>query len=125
MRHAVEVRHDSFRSPDFIALLREHGVVAVTAADSDYPQIVDAIAPFAYARIMGTQATEELGYSDAALEIWARRARDWASGAAPEGLDCVEPQRAHGKPRDVFLYVISGHKVRNPAAAMSLIRRLG
>lgn len=125
LRHAVEVRHDSFRSPDFIALLREHGVVAVTAADSDYPQIVDAIAPFAYARIMGTQATEELGYSDAALEIWARRARDWAFGAAPEGLDCVEPQRAHGKPRDVFLYVISGHKVRNPAAAMSLIRRLG
>ena len=28
-------------------------------------------------------------------------------------------------PRDVFLYVISGFKPRNPAAAMALIDRLG
>ena len=26
LRHVVEVRHDSFRSPDFIALVRKHGV---------------------------------------------------------------------------------------------------
>jgi uncharacterized protein YecE (DUF72 family) len=125
LRHAVEVRHDSFRSPDFIALAREHGVAVVIAADSAYPQIADATAPFVYARIMGTQATNELGYSDAALKLWAARARAWASGAAPDGLDYVEQQRDYGKPRDVYLYVISGEKVRNPAAARSLILRLG
>ena len=124
LRHVVEVRHESFRSPDFIALVRKHGVAVVIAADSAHPQIADTTAPFVYARIMGTRPTEELGYSNAALDLWAARARAWASGAAPAGLDYVEPQRAHGKPRDVYLYVIGGHKVRNPDAAMSLIRRL-
>jgi len=124
LRHAVEVRHGSFRSPDFITLARQHGVAVVVAADSDYSQIADATAPFVYARIMGTTAKHELGYSDAALSLWAARARTWATGAAPDGLDYVEPQSASGKPRDVYLYVISGHKVRNPAAAHALIQRL-
>jgi uncharacterized protein YecE (DUF72 family) len=125
LRHVVEVRHDSFRSPDFIALVREHGVAVAIAGDSAYPQIADATAPFVYARIMGTQETEELGYSDAALDIWAARAQAWAAGAAADGLDCVESRRADGKARDVYIYVISGHKVRNPAAAMALLRRFG
>src|ERR1700722_347803 len=110
LRHVVEVRHDSFRSPEFIALAREHGVAVVIAGDSAYPQIADATAPFVYARIMGTQAANDLGYSDAALDVWAERARGWASGAAPDGLDYVEPQCADGKSRDVYLYVIGGAK---------------
>jgi uncharacterized protein YecE (DUF72 family) len=125
LRHVVEVRHESFRCAEFIALTRKHGIGIVIAADSAYPQIADATAPFIYARIMGTRASEESGYSGAALDLWAARARAWASGAAPDGLDYVGPPRADGNPRDVYLYVISGHKVRNPAAAMSLIRRLG
>ncbi len=125
LRHAVEVRHVSFRSPDFIGLAREHEVAVVIAGDSDYPQIADATASFVYARIMGTQAKNELGYSDAALDLWAARARGWASGAAPDGLDYVEPPHAYGKSCVVYLYVISGAKVRNPAAAKSLIMRLG
>jgi uncharacterized protein YecE (DUF72 family) len=123
LRHVVEVRHGSFRSPDFIALAREHGVAVAIAGDSTYPQIADATAPFVYARIMGTKETEELGYSDAVLDLWAARARAWASGTSADGLDCVEPRRADGKARDVYLYVISGHKVHNPAAAMALLRR--
>jgi uncharacterized protein YecE (DUF72 family) len=124
LRHVVEVRHESFRSPEFIAMVREHGVGVVLAADSAYPQIADATAPFVYARIMGTKATEASGYSDAALDLWAARARSWASGSVPEGLDCVGPPIAHDQPRDVYVYVISGHKAHNPAAAMSLIHRL-
>jgi uncharacterized protein YecE (DUF72 family) len=125
LRHVVEVRHESFRCSDFIALVREHGVAVAIAAESEYPQIADPTAPFVYARIMGTQDTAELGYSDAALDLWAARARAWACGAAVDGLDCVEPRSADGKARDVYMYVISGHKVRNPAAAMALLRRLG
>ncbi|HEY1313222.1 MAG TPA: DUF72 domain-containing protein [Steroidobacteraceae bacterium] len=124
LRHVVEVRHDSFRSADFIALLREYGVAVVTAGDSSYPQMADATASFVYARIMGTQASEELGYSESALDAWAARARAWATGALPPGLDRVERQSADGKPRDVYLYLISGHKLKNPAAAKSLIGRL-
>jgi uncharacterized protein YecE (DUF72 family) len=125
LRHVVEVRHDSFRSADFIALVREHGVAVAIAADSAYPQIADPTAPFVYTRIMGTKETEEAGYSDAALDLWAARAKAWASGAIMDGLDRIQPQRADRKARDVYLYVISGDKVRNPAAAVALLRRLG
>jgi uncharacterized protein YecE (DUF72 family) len=125
LRHVVEVRHASFRCPDFISLAREHGVAVAIAADSSYPQIADLTAPFVYARIMGTKETADFGYSDTALDLWAARAQAWASGSAVEGLECVAPPCADGKARDVYLYVISGHKVRNPAAAMALLGRLG
>ena len=81
-------------------------------------------APFVYARIMGTRAGEPAGYAPADLDRWAARARALASGAAPEGLEAVVPASADGVARDVFLYVISGHKVANPAAAMALIERV-
>ena len=123
LRHAVELRHGSFRSPDVVAVARQHGVAIVVAADSDYPQIADPTAPFVYARLMGTRETEALGYADAALDLWAARAGAWARGQAPDGLDYAAPAPADGTPRDVYLYVISGHKVRNPAAAMALIER--
>ncbi|CAD5272619.1 conserved hypothetical protein [Bosea sp. 62] len=123
LRHAVEVRHPSFRSPDFVALLREYGVAAITAGDSDFPQVADVTAPFVYARIMGTKEAEALGYPAKQLDAWAGRAKDWAKGGAPDDLELVAPA-AEKTPRDVFLYVISGDKVRNPAAAMALIERV-
>lgn len=125
VRHAVEVRHESFSTPDFVGMAREHGVAIVLAADSDYPQIADITADFVYARIMGTRETETLGYSRSSLNLWARRAKKWASGGMPPGLRTVAPREADAAARDVFLYVISGHKVLNPAAAMALIERVG
>ena len=124
LRHAVEVRHESFRTPGFIALAHKFGVAVVIAGDSSYPQIADLTAPFVYARIMGTKATETNGYSEASLKRWAARAHAWASGSRPDDLDYVEARAGNDEPRDVFLYVISGHKVHNPAAAVSLIKRL-
>src|SRR3974390_1844914 len=96
LRHVVEVRHQSFRTPEFIELVREYGVATVVAGDSKYLQIAAATAPFVYARIMGTTASEARGYSDAALTSWATRARTWAAGGAPEGLEYVEPRPANG-----------------------------
>jgi uncharacterized protein YecE (DUF72 family) len=106
IRHAVEVRHDSFRSPDFTALVRDYDVAIVIADDSQYPHIADLTAPFVYARIMGTNEAEPNGYTDAALGKWADQLHQW------------------GASRDVFLYVISGFKQRNPAAALALIARI-
>jgi uncharacterized protein YecE (DUF72 family) len=123
MRHAVEVRHDSFKTPDFIALARDYDVAVIIAADSDYPQIADITAPFVYLRIMGTTDKEKLGYSNKALDTWAKRAQLWAKGSAPDDLETVT-KPAKKAEREVFLYVISGFKERNPAAAMSLIERL-
>ena len=124
LRHALEVRHESFRCTEFVELARAHAVAIVVAGDSDYPQIVDPTAPFVYARIMGTQAKPKLGYSEPALKTWAERARAWSMGERAAGMDCVATVKADGKLRDVYLYVISGHKVSNPAAAMALIERV-
>jgi uncharacterized protein YecE (DUF72 family) len=124
LRHAVEVRHESFRNVDFIAMLRDHGVAAVVAGDSTYPRIADLTAPFVYARIMGTVEEEPLGYGAPALDRWAARARQWARGEGAEGLEQVGGADPSPTPRDVYLYVISGHKRRNPRAAMALIERL-
>jgi uncharacterized protein YecE (DUF72 family) len=124
LRHVVEVRHPSFRVPEFVELAREHGVAIVVAGDSEYPQIADVTAPFVYARVMGTREGEPLGYAPQALDVWAQRARSWSRGEAAPGLETVTPHpKGHGK-LDVFLYFISGHKVTNPAAAQALIERL-
>jgi uncharacterized protein YecE (DUF72 family) len=124
LRHVVEVRHASFRSEDFVAMAREHGVAVVIAGDSGYPQIADPTASYVYARIMGTREGPELGYPAEDLDRWAARAKAWASGALPQGLEFAGAARSDGRRRDVYLYVISGHKVRNPAAAMALIERV-
>ncbi len=126
IRHVVEVRHESFKHPDFIALAREHGVAAVIAGDSEYPQIADVTAPFVYARIMGTTETEE-------QRLFRRRARSMGEPREDLGRRRLaagsRDRRARAEirraGRDVFLYVISGHKERNPAAAMALIERVG
>lgn len=123
LRHAVEVRHPSFDNPELIAMARAYGIAIIVAGDSDYPQIADPTAGFVYARIMGTAEDQDLGYSPAALDAWAGRTRAWAAGDPADGLEIVAPAPDR-TPREVFLYVISGHKVRNPAAAQALIERL-
>ena len=72
VRHAVEVRHASFRAPEFVALAREHGVAVIAALESDYPQIADVTAPFVYARLMGTRADEPRGLSREAVDALGR-----------------------------------------------------
>ncbi|MDR3408672.1 MAG: DUF72 domain-containing protein [Methylovirgula sp.] len=124
IRHAVEVRHESFRTPDFVALAREHGVAIVLAGDSEFPRIADISADFVYLRIMGTQERPKTGYAGKPLELWAARAETLAAGRVPKDLETIAPLAAK-VPRDVFLYVISGFKENNPRAAQALIERVG
>lgn len=123
LRHAVEVRNFSFRTPEFVDLARAHGVAVVVAGDSEFPMIADVTAPFVYARIMGTKEDEARGYPDEALKTWAERSQTWAHGASPADLATLRPA-AQTAPRDVFLYVISGFKPRNPLAATALIEKV-
>lgn len=123
LRHVVEVRHPSFRTTEFIDLLRAYNVATVVSADGQHPQIADATAPFIYARILGTVEANPLGYGEAQLDQWARRVQIWAAGGRPDGIETLGPP-SPVMARDVYLYVISGHKARNPQAAMALIDRL-
>jgi uncharacterized protein YecE (DUF72 family) len=125
IRHAVEVRHPSFRVPELVEVARAHGVAIVVAGDSEYPQIPDPTAPFVYIRVMGTVEDEAKGYPADALAAWVERARAWADGGVPADLEAVAPSPAEAAGRDVFLYVISGFKTRNPAAAGAMIELLG
>ena len=124
LRHAVEVRHDSFAQPPFVALCRQYGVAIVAGCDSEFPCIADVTADFVYVRAMGTSERETAGYSRIALARWAARAKRWEQGGAPDDPPLLAKAAAKQK-RDVFLFVISGAKARNPAAAQALITALG
>lgn len=107
LRHALDVRNASFDDPAFIELARSRGMAIVHADHPEYPLIDADTADFVYARVMKAQEDLEAGYSDADLDFWAEEAQSWAA----EG-------------RDVYLFFISGAKVRNPAAARAVIDRL-
>ncbi|HEY7662543.1 MAG TPA: DUF72 domain-containing protein [Xanthobacteraceae bacterium] len=124
IRHAVEVRHASFPVPEFIALLRKFSVVPVLADSPKHPLIADVAGDFVYARLERTAEKEKAGYPAPALDLWARRARTWAAGGAPDDLATIAGPPAAASERDVFIYMISGAKVRAPAAARALIERL-
>jgi uncharacterized protein YecE (DUF72 family) len=123
LRHAVQVRHDSFHVPAFVDLCRAANVAIVYAQSPDYPAIADITADFVYARLESTVEEEPAGYSPAALDHWATVAKAWAAGEAPDGLPYFgdPPEET---PRDTFIFMISGAKVRAPAAAQALIARL-
>jgi uncharacterized protein YecE (DUF72 family) len=123
LRHALEIRHESFLDARFIALLREAHVAAVFVDGEDHPPIADATADFVYARLRRTREDCATGYAATALDLWAKHARHWESGATPVDLPCLTPP-AEKRPRDVFVFMIDGAKVRAPAAAMALIERL-
>ena len=124
LRHAVEVRNDSFRDPDFVALARRFSVAIVYADHGTYPAIADVTADFVYARLMGCVEEEPTGYGPDALAAWAERFETWARGGEPADLPRVGSSAAPASSRDCFVYFISGAKVRAPAAAKAFMERL-
>jgi uncharacterized protein YecE (DUF72 family) len=124
IRHVVEVRQESFLVPAFIELLRKYSVAVVLVESGKHPLIADVTSDFVYARLQGTSDKEKTGYPAKALDLWAKRARTWADGGAPDDLATVGGKAPAKGKRDVFIYMISGAKVRAPAAAMALIERV-
>lgn len=125
LRHAVQVRHASFHTPEFVAMCQAAGVAIVHADSADYPALADVTADFVYARLENANAEVETGYTAAELDRWTEVVKGWAAGKAPDGLPYVD-KAAHPEAtaRDVFVFMINGAKERCPAAAMALIERL-
>ena len=108
LRHALEVRHDSYRTPAFAELLRELGVGLVVADTAGrWPRVEEVTGDFMYLRLHGDQELYASGYSDAALDVWAAKCRAWQG----DGLD-------------VFAYFDNDIKGYAPYDAMRLIQRL-
>jgi uncharacterized protein YecE (DUF72 family) len=125
LRHVLEVRHPSFCTPAFIALLREFSTPVVFAEHDTYPALADAVGDFVYARLQKGKDNIETAYPPRALDGWAKRAGIWAKGGTPDDLPCADPgPGAKARARDVYIYFIHEGKVNAPAAAMALIERL-
>jgi len=125
LRHALEVRHDSFMDAAYVELANKHAVATVFAHTDEFPNFADVTADFVYARLRKAVATEPTGYSEADLAAWSGRARLWAAGGAPDDLPYVTDAQPLKQPRDVFIFFINGAKERAPAAARHLLRLLG
>jgi uncharacterized protein YecE (DUF72 family) len=124
LRHAVQVRHESFAVPAFVAMARAARVAIVYADSADYPAIADVTGDFVYARLEAAEETHPAGYAPAALDRWAAAAQSWATGRRPEGLPYVEDTAPAPQARDTFVFFINGAKVRAPQGAMALIERV-
>jgi uncharacterized protein YecE (DUF72 family) len=123
LSHAVEPRHESFRDPAFVAMARSAGVTIVFADSDEFPRIADLSGDLVYARLQRSRETVAAGYSKAALGRWAKVAKAWARGESPDDFEYLaEPPPP--RPRDTYIFFISGAKPRNPAAAEALIGRL-
>ena len=121
IRHALEIRHDSFRDPAFIRLLRANDVALVCADTVEWPRLMDLTSDFTYCRLHGSEVLYVSGYDEAALQAWARRIVAWARGREPDDaervIDRPAPRRAA---RDVFVYFDNDSKVRAPFDAQRL-----
>jgi uncharacterized protein YecE (DUF72 family) len=124
LRHALEVRHESFVCREFVALARSSHVAIVFADHEIYPEMADLTGDFVYARLQQAKEAEPAGYAPKALDRWADTVRKWAKGESPAGLHYVSDASPPRTPREVFAFFIAGDKVRNPAAAEALASRL-
>lgn len=126
MRHAIEVRHQSFCSPQFIDQLRNANVALVVAETArKWPMLQDVTADFMYLRLHGDKQLYASGYSDRALDKWARRISGWHRGGTPGDMHPISPLRKATKHRDVFCYFDNTDvKLRAPHDAQELARKL-
>ncbi|HEY4356406.1 MAG TPA: DUF72 domain-containing protein [Acidobacteriaceae bacterium] len=121
IRHAIEIRHDTFVTAEFMALLRKHNIGLVVADTVAWPLLVDITSDFIYCRLHGSEELYVSGYEEEALEIWADRVVAWATGQCAEGpRACDKP--VPETPRDVYVYFDNDAKVRAPFDAMNLQR---
>jgi uncharacterized protein YecE (DUF72 family) len=122
----LEVRHESFKNPAFVELLRRHDIGLVVADTAGkWPLMEDVTSDFVYVRLHGDTELYASGYTSEALAEWARKVAGWSRGSIParSALHAPRARRLSGG-RDVFVYFDNDVKVRAPYDAMSLAHRL-
>lgn len=127
LRHVLDVRHESFKSVEYLKLARQHGCATVFTDSPKFPCIPDQTGDFVYARLMNSEEKVKTGYRPKAIAQWADDARTWAAGGQPATLPPPidsKPASKKAKARDVFVFFINGAKERAPAAAQALIAQL-
>ncbi len=124
LRHAMEIRHPSFVTPEFVALLRKYKVAMVCADTVEWPRLMDVTSDFVYCRLHGSEVLYASGYEDVALDDWAARVAEWAGGCeSPVERASTVPADACDQ-RDVYVYFDNDAKVRAPFDALGLIGKV-
>jgi len=125
LRHVMDVRHDTFKTPDYLALARRYKAATVFTDSDEYPSFADVTSDFVYTRMMRTDSSLSQGVTAEALDQLAACGQAWRDGGEPAGLPKVESTPAAATaPRDVFMFFISGAKEKAPHAAMALRERI-
>jgi len=125
LRHAIEIRHESFVNEEFIRLLRRYGVGLVVADTVEWPLLMDVTAGFVYCRLHGGKELYASRYEAEELDVWARRVVAWATGGEVEdGRKASRRNAAKRKSRDVFVYFDNDMKVHAPFDAEQLRDRV-
>ncbi len=123
LRHAMEVRNETFRDRAFLRVLREHNVALVCSDSTTWPTFKDVTSDFVYCRLIGSKDLYAAGYDGKALDIWAEQIKSWASGDDSPEEERIG-SRSRQRKRDVFVIFDNDLKVAAPANAMELVRRL-
>jgi uncharacterized protein YecE (DUF72 family) len=123
LSHVVEPRHESFRDPAFVEMARSAGAGIAFADSDEFPCLPDLSGDLVYARLQRSRGDVETGYPAAEIERWAQVAKSWARGESPAGFPYAATP-PEPRPRETYVFFISGEKARNPAAAQALIGRL-
>jgi uncharacterized protein YecE (DUF72 family) len=126
LRHVLDVRHESFMVPEFLALARRYRAAVVFTDSPDFPSFSNLTADFVYLRLMNAKSDVATGYEPPVLKAFADCARTWAAGGEPTGLPRVagDTDVPAAPARDVFMFMINGAKERAPAAAMGVLAKL-
>ncbi len=124
MHHAMEIRHKSFVTEEFITLLRRHKVALVCADTVKWPRLMDVTADFVYCRLHGSEELYVSGYDSDSLDQWAQRVAAWERGHEAEGDHASAQPAQHLPHRDVYVYFDNDAKVRAPFDAQGLIERV-
>lgn len=126
LRHAIEIRHESFATESFVDMLRRHGIALVVADTAGkWPYLEEVTTDFMYLRLHGDESLYASGYTDAALDRWAARIGAWSKGKEPADAHKVSATKlkAAGS-RDVFCYFDNDVKVCAPFDADTLMQKL-
>jgi uncharacterized protein YecE (DUF72 family) len=125
VRHAMEIRHDSFVTPEFIHILRDNNVALVCADTVEWPRLMDVTSDFIYCRLHGSEQLYASGYDHQSLDTWAIRVAAWAQGGQAPAAELADPaHKLTASPRDVFVYFDNDIKVRAPFDAQELMQRV-
>ncbi len=124
LRHVMEVRNETFATPEFVQLCRKHGAAICVSENDAYPMIPDVTADIVYARLLDGSDDIPTCYAPKDLDLWAGRFKAYAEGGVPGDLTPIDGGKAEKTARDVYAFFIHSGKVRAPAGAMALLERV-